>query len=142
MLNSRDVLRGVMNPRIASVLFCQCVNSFRMQDFRLKMSRVVSNKCSLAARVDACHEYPGGEKGQQLREEIEKKADKMQVRESLCKMSTRLLVSFLFLLCRNRHRLRAPELFPRPLMRQRSAGVGGACASRRSDTPSPSSGSR
>jgi len=41
---------------------------------------MVANKCTLAARVDACHESPSGEIGRMLREEIEKKLDKLLVR--------------------------------------------------------------
>ena len=40
---------------------------------------MVANKCALAARVDACHESPGATVGTEMREEIEKKIDKMQV---------------------------------------------------------------
>lgn len=35
-------------------------------------------KCTLAARVDACHESLDGRIGRMLREEIEKKLDKLQ----------------------------------------------------------------
>lgn len=42
------------------------------------MARVVGNKCTLAARVDACHESTDGHVGQEFREEIEKKIDKFQ----------------------------------------------------------------
>lgn len=41
---------------------------------------MVSTKATLAARVDACHESVDGKIGQRLREEIEKKLDKLQVR--------------------------------------------------------------
>jgi U4/U6 small nuclear ribonucleoprotein PRP31 len=42
------------------------------------VARIVGNKCTLAARVDACHESTDGHVGQEFREEIEKKIDKFQ----------------------------------------------------------------
>ncbi len=47
-------------------------------DLRRKVARIVSNKCTLAARVDAQHEASDGHVGQEYREEIEKKIDKFQ----------------------------------------------------------------
>ncbi|XP_011494590.1 PREDICTED: U4/U6 small nuclear ribonucleoprotein Prp31 [Ceratosolen solmsi marchali] len=47
------------------------------QDLRRKASRLVAAKSTLAARVDACHNSTDGHIGQQLREEIEKKLDKL-----------------------------------------------------------------
>jgi len=47
-------------------------------DLRRKVSRVVSNKCSLAARVDAQHESTDGTVGREFRDEVERKADKLQ----------------------------------------------------------------
>lgn len=52
---------------------CLCI-----QDLRRKASRLVATKCTLAARVDACHESPDGHIGRMLRDEIEKKLDKLQ----------------------------------------------------------------
>jgi U4/U6 small nuclear ribonucleoprotein PRP31 len=49
-----------------------------LKDLRRKISRVVGNKCCLAARVDAQHESTDGHIGQEMREEVEKKADKLQ----------------------------------------------------------------
>ena len=49
-----------------------------MQDLRRKAARLVASKSMLAARVDACHESTDGHIGQMLREEIEKKLDKLQ----------------------------------------------------------------
>ncbi|KAJ9596391.1 hypothetical protein L9F63_012599 [Diploptera punctata] len=46
-------------------------------DLRRKAARLVANKCTLAARVDACHEISYGHVGQTFREEIEKKLDKL-----------------------------------------------------------------
>lgn len=47
-------------------------------DLRRKTARVVSAKVALAARVDSFHECPSGHVGRGLREEIERKLDKMQ----------------------------------------------------------------
>lgn len=48
------------------------------QDLRRKAARLVAAKSVLAARVDACHESTDGQIGRTLREEIEKKLDKLQ----------------------------------------------------------------
>lgn len=50
-----------------------------LQELRRKAARLVSTKATLAARVDACHENIDGSTGRLLREEIEKKLDKLQV---------------------------------------------------------------
>jgi len=47
-------------------------------DLRRKTARIVSAKVALAARVDSFHECPSGHVGRSLRDEIEKKLDKMQ----------------------------------------------------------------
>ncbi|XP_043190390.1 U4/U6 small nuclear ribonucleoprotein Prp31-like [Amphibalanus amphitrite] len=47
-------------------------------DLRRKTARVVSAKVALAARVDSFHECPSGHVGRGLRDEIERKLDKMQ----------------------------------------------------------------
>lgn len=46
-------------------------------DLRKKAARIVAAKCSLAARVDSFHENTDGSVGQQLRENIEGKFDKL-----------------------------------------------------------------
>ncbi|XP_075220267.1 pre-mRNA processing factor 31 [Lycorma delicatula] len=46
-------------------------------DLRRKAARLVASKCTLAARVDACHENTDGLVGHKFREEIEKKIDKL-----------------------------------------------------------------
>lgn len=46
-------------------------------DLRRKAARLVATKCILAARVDACHEYADSSIGRTLRDEIEKKLDKL-----------------------------------------------------------------
>lgn len=45
---------------------------------RKKAARLVSAKCTLAARVDAFHESGDGRIGDQLKAEIEQKLDKLQ----------------------------------------------------------------
>jgi U4/U6 small nuclear ribonucleoprotein PRP31 len=52
---------------------------FYGQELRYKAAKLVSTKMTLAARVDACHDSTDGRIGRQLREEIEKKLDKLQV---------------------------------------------------------------
>ncbi|KAF7238718.1 U4/U6 small nuclear ribonucleoprotein Prp31 [Varanus komodoensis] len=47
-------------------------------DLRRKAARLVSAKCTLAARVDSFHESPEGKVGYDLKEEIERKFDKWQ----------------------------------------------------------------
>lgn len=47
-------------------------------DLRRKAARLVATKCTLGARVDACHESQDGHIGRMLRDEIEKKLDKLQ----------------------------------------------------------------
>ncbi|XP_071639627.1 U4/U6 small nuclear ribonucleoprotein Prp31-like [Temnothorax longispinosus] len=47
-------------------------------DLRRKAAKLVSTKSILAARVDACNAYTDSPMGQKLREEIEKKLDKLQ----------------------------------------------------------------
>lgn len=39
---------------------------------------MIANKAAIAARLDSLHTYPSGDQGLKLREEIEKKLDKLQ----------------------------------------------------------------
>ena len=48
------------------------------QDLRKKAARLVSAKCALASRVDACHESQSGSVGEAMRTDIEGKLDKLQ----------------------------------------------------------------
>jgi len=43
------------------------------QSFKIRACRIISGKCTIAARVDSFHQSPLGEEGHQLREQIEKK---------------------------------------------------------------------
>ncbi|KAI0987233.1 hypothetical protein GJ496_000726 [Pomphorhynchus laevis] len=47
-------------------------------DLRAKIARLVACKCSLAARVDICHSYPDGSRGQQFRNQILQKIEKLE----------------------------------------------------------------
>ncbi|XP_064110499.1 U4/U6 small nuclear ribonucleoprotein Prp31-like [Macrobrachium nipponense] len=47
-------------------------------DLRAKVARIVAAKTTLAARIDSMHGSPNGTQGIRLREEVEKKLDKLQ----------------------------------------------------------------
>ncbi|XP_046635076.1 U4/U6 small nuclear ribonucleoprotein Prp31-like [Daphnia pulicaria] len=47
-------------------------------DLRRKAARLVSSKCTLAARVDAFHESADGSVGRNFREDVERKLDRLQ----------------------------------------------------------------
>ncbi|XP_022909633.1 U4/U6 small nuclear ribonucleoprotein Prp31 [Onthophagus taurus] len=64
-------------PHTGFVYYAEIVQN-TPPDLRRKASRLVATKCTLAARVDACHESPDGRIGRLLRDEIEKKLDKLQ----------------------------------------------------------------
>ncbi|KAI4461187.1 pre-mrna splicing factor prp31 [Holotrichia oblita] len=66
-----------MLPHTGFVYYSEIVQN-TPPDLRRKASRLVATKCTLAARVDACHESPDGHIGRMLRDEIEKKLDKLQ----------------------------------------------------------------
>lgn len=51
---------------------------FQLQDLRRKAARLVSSKCTLAARVDAFHESCDGTIGRNFREDVERKLDRLQ----------------------------------------------------------------
>jgi len=56
---------------------CDVINN-TPPSLRLRACRLVSLKCTLAARVDSFHESRSGEVGKKLRSEIEKKIEKWQ----------------------------------------------------------------
>lgn len=64
-------------PNTGFVYYCEIVQG-TPSDLRRKSARLVAAKCTLAARVDSFHESADGEVGRTLREEIERKLDKMQ----------------------------------------------------------------
>ncbi|XP_015788574.1 U4/U6 small nuclear ribonucleoprotein Prp31 [Tetranychus urticae] len=47
-------------------------------DLRRKAAHLVANKCTIAARVDACHSSPDGSQGRSFRAKIERALDKLQ----------------------------------------------------------------
>lgn len=64
-------------PHTGFVYYSQIVQETN-PDLRRKAARLLSAKCTLAARVDACHESVHGEIGLRFKEDIEKKLDKLQ----------------------------------------------------------------
>uniref|UniRef100_A0AAR2LPQ8 U4/U6 small nuclear ribonucleoprotein Prp31 n=1 Tax=Pygocentrus nattereri TaxID=42514 RepID=A0AAR2LPQ8_PYGNA len=64
-------------PHTGYIYHCDVVQSLP-PDLRRKAARLVSAKCTLAARVDSFHESPDGKVGYDLKEEIERKFDKWQ----------------------------------------------------------------
>lgn len=65
-------------PHAGFLYYSQIVQS-TTPDLRRKAARLVAAKCTLAARVDACHESINGEIGREFKDDIEKKLDKLQV---------------------------------------------------------------
>ena len=43
---------------------CSLCFLYASQDYRKKAAKFLAAKCTLAARVDSCHEYPSGELGE------------------------------------------------------------------------------
>lgn len=64
-------------PHTGFIYFSQIVQD-TPPELRYKAAKLVSTKLTLASRVDACHESTDGHIGRKLREEIEKKLDKLQ----------------------------------------------------------------
>ncbi|KAG8238947.1 hypothetical protein J437_LFUL018697 [Ladona fulva] len=57
---------------------CRLMILSSLEDLRRKASRLVAAKCTLASRVDSARESADGSIGKMLREDIEKKLDKLQ----------------------------------------------------------------
>ncbi|KAK5645571.1 hypothetical protein RI129_006871 [Pyrocoelia pectoralis] len=66
-----------MLPHTGFVYYSEIVQN-SPPDLRRKAARLVAAKSILAARVDSCHESTDGRIGKMLKEEIEKKLDKLQ----------------------------------------------------------------
>ncbi|XP_071541465.1 U4/U6 small nuclear ribonucleoprotein Prp31 [Panulirus ornatus] len=66
-----------MLPHTGYIYYCNIVQE-TPPDLRAKASRIVAYKATLAARVDSMHGSPSGTQGLRLREEVEKKLDKLQ----------------------------------------------------------------
>lgn len=69
--------QSTMKPHTGHIYYCPLVQE-APPDLRSKVARLVANKATIAARIDSQHMYPSGSEGLRLREEIEKKLDKMQ----------------------------------------------------------------
>jgi U4/U6 small nuclear ribonucleoprotein PRP31 len=63
-------------PHTGFIFYSDLVQS-TPPDVRRKVARVVAAKCTLAARVDSFHESPEGDVGQDLRDQVQKKIDKI-----------------------------------------------------------------
>lgn len=66
-----------MLPHTGHIYYCNIVQE-TPPDLRAKAARIVAAKATLAARVDSMHGSPSGTQGLRLREEVEKKLDKLQ----------------------------------------------------------------
>ncbi|XP_045595972.2 U4/U6 small nuclear ribonucleoprotein Prp31 [Procambarus clarkii] len=66
-----------MLPHTGFIYYCSIVQE-TPPDLRAKAARIVAAKATLAARVDSMHGSPCGAEGLRLREEVEKKLDKLQ----------------------------------------------------------------
>lgn len=64
-------------PHTGFIYYAQIVQDVP-PDLRRKVARMVGSKCTLAARVDSCHESSAGTVGLGYKEEIEKRIDKLQ----------------------------------------------------------------
>ncbi|RWS15816.1 U4/U6 small nuclear ribonucleoprotein Prp31-like protein [Dinothrombium tinctorium] len=64
-------------PHLGFVYFTEIVQN-TPPDLRRKAARLVANKCTIAARVDASHASTDGAIGRSLREKIERALDKLQ----------------------------------------------------------------
>ncbi|KAK8743005.1 hypothetical protein OTU49_001482, partial [Cherax quadricarinatus] len=66
-----------MLPHTGYIYYCNIVQE-TPPDLRAKAARIVAAKATLAARVDSMHGSSTGAEGLRLREEVEKKLDKLQ----------------------------------------------------------------
>ncbi|UYV66730.1 PRPF31 [Cordylochernes scorpioides] len=64
-------------PHTGFIYTCDLVQN-TPQDLRRQIARHLANKCVLAARVDASNEFKDGSFGLRMREETERKLDKLQ----------------------------------------------------------------
>uniref|UniRef100_A0A2P2HWN6 U4/U6 small nuclear ribonucleoprotein Prp31 n=1 Tax=Hirondellea gigas TaxID=1518452 RepID=A0A2P2HWN6_9CRUS len=65
-----------IKPHTGHIYYCQFVQEIP-PDFRSKVARLIANKATVAGRIDSLRSYADGSQGLRLREEIEKKVDKM-----------------------------------------------------------------
>ncbi|CAG8501013.1 4626_t:CDS:10 [Ambispora gerdemannii] len=66
------------SPKHTGYLFQSEVIQRTPPDLRFKAQKIVAAKCTLAARMDRMHDSPDGSYGRKLREEIDKKLEKLQ----------------------------------------------------------------
>jgi len=64
-------------PHTGILFYCDIVQGLG-KEYRRKATKLLAAKCTLAARVDACHQAPNGEIGQKFRDEVMEKIEKMQ----------------------------------------------------------------
>ncbi|CAG8647296.1 17579_t:CDS:10 [Acaulospora morrowiae] len=69
---------NVTTPRHTGYLFQSDLIQRTPPDLRIKAQKIVAAKCTLAARMDRTHESPDGSFGRTLREQIDKKLEKLQ----------------------------------------------------------------
>ncbi|XP_063902151.1 U4/U6 small nuclear ribonucleoprotein Prp31-like [Zophobas morio] len=76
----KKALTGFSNitslPHCGFIYFSELVDPLPAE-YKRKASRLVANKCSLASRLDAGHEYCDGSAGREFRAILEKKIEKM-----------------------------------------------------------------
>ncbi|KAJ3091894.1 U4/U6-U5 snRNP complex subunit prp31 [Quaeritorhiza haematococci] len=71
-------LSAIGQQKHAGYIYYSDVVMHTPPEYRNKATRLVAAKCALASRIDAARESPDGGMGRQLREEIDKKIEKMQ----------------------------------------------------------------
>ena len=64
-------------PHTGILYYCDIVQALP-KEYRRKATKILAAKCTLAARVDACHQAVDGSIGQKLVDEINTKIEKMQ----------------------------------------------------------------
>jgi U4/U6 small nuclear ribonucleoprotein PRP31 len=64
-------------PHTGYIYYCDVVQKLP-SDLRRKVARIVSAKCTLAARVDSCHESPDGTIGNNFKAEVDMRIEKLQ----------------------------------------------------------------
>ncbi|CAG8436180.1 9506_t:CDS:10 [Diversispora eburnea] len=69
---------NISSPRHTGYLFQSELIQRTPPDLRIKAQKIVAAKCTLAARMDRMHESPDGLFGRTLREQIDRKLEKLQ----------------------------------------------------------------
>lgn len=79
--SNRKNLSGFSSTAVMAhtgVIFQSEIVQSTSPDYRRKAAHLVANKCTIAARIDACHASPDGSQGKLLRDKIERSLDKLQ----------------------------------------------------------------